>query len=323
MKLTLAPMQGLADPIMRDVLTRIGGIDEAVTEFVRVTDTLLPTRTFMRLCPELESGGLTRGGVPVSVQLLGSEPGWLAENAVRAAALGAPAIDLNFGCPAPAVNRHRGGAVLLDEPELIHVIVKAVRDAVPAGTPVTAKMRLGYADTARAFDCAHAIEAAGADLLTVHARTKVEGYKPPAHWHWIARLREAVSLPVVANGEVWTVDDWRSIREQSGCDAVMVGRGLVADPGLAGEIHAASRGDEPVPLSWVVLLPWLEDFFAQCRAEAEHYAVARLKQWLGQLKRRHPEAEAFFARIRTLREADAVAETLASARREEEEGAAA
>ncbi|KZE34589.1 tRNA dihydrouridine synthase [Crenobacter luteus] len=316
MKLILAPMQGLADPIMRDVLTRVGGIDEAVTEFVRVTDTLLPARTFLRLCPELRAGGKTRGGATVSVQLLGSEPGWLAENAVRAAALGAPAIDLNFGCPAPTVNRHRGGAVLLDEPELIHQIVKAVRDAVPAAVPVSAKMRLGYADTSRAFDCAHAIESAGAALLTVHARTKVEGYKPPAHWHWIARLREAVSLPVVANGEVWTVDDWRAIRAESGCDAVMVGRGLVADPGLAGQIRAAAQGVEGEPLAWPALLPWLEDFFALCRAEAEHYAVARLKQWLGQLKRRHPEADEFFACIRTLREAAAVADALAAARRE-------
>lgn len=306
MKLVLAPMEGLADPIMRDVLTRIGGLDECVTEFVRVTNNLLPSRTFYRLSPELKRGGVTRAGVPVSVQLLGSDPVCLAENAAKAAQLGAPAIDLNFGCPAPTVNRHRGGAVLLDEPELIHDIVRVVRAAVPAVIPVTAKMRLGNADKSRTFDCALAIESAGATHLTVHARTKVEGYKPPAHWDWIARIRDQVRLPVIANGEVWTVADWHAIRAASGCDMVMVGRGMVASPGLAGAIKANA---EALP-TWPVLLPWLNDFFAQCRAEAGNYAVARIKQWLGQLKRTYPEAQELFAELRAERDAEAVAQIL-------------
>jgi tRNA-dihydrouridine synthase C len=311
MKLVLAPMEGLADPIMRDVLTRMGGIDECVTEFVRVTSTLLPTKTFYRLSPELKRGGRTRSGAMVSVQLLGSDPVCLAENAAKAASLGAPAIDLNFGCPAPTVNRHRGGAVLLDEPELIYEIVKAVRVAVPAAIPVTAKMRLGYADASRAFDCAHAIESAGAAQLTVHARTKVEGYKPPAHWDWIARIRETVKLPLVANGEVWTVADWHDIRSVSGCDMVMIGRGLVASPWLASTIKA-DQAQQPSGLpDWQQVLPWLEDFFAQCRAEAGHYAVARIKQWLGQLKRTYPEAAELFALVRVEREPDVVANKLA------------
>ena len=131
MKIHLAPMEGLTDFHMRDVLTRIGGYDACVTEFVRVTDRLLPARTFLQACPELRMGGRTRAGTPVHLQLLGSEPEVLADNAALAAALGAPSIDLNFGCPAKTVNRHRGGAVLLDEPETVHAIVAAVRRAVP------------------------------------------------------------------------------------------------------------------------------------------------------------------------------------------------
>jgi tRNA-dihydrouridine synthase C len=311
MKLVLAPMEGLADPIMRDVLTRVGGIDECVTEFVRVTSNLLPARTFYRLSPELKRGGKTRSGVPVSVQLLGSDPACLADNAARAAELGAPAIDLNFGCPAPTVNRHRGGAVLLDEPELIHDIVRAVRAAVPSSTPVTAKMRLGYADKSRAFDCALAIESAGAARLTVHARTKVEGYKPPAHWDWLARIREQVRLPMVANGEVWTVADWHAIRAASGCDDVMIGRGLVASPGLANAIKASVAVPGAAVCGWDELRPWLADFFGQCRDEAGNYAVARIKQWLGQLKRTYPEAAELFARLRAEKDPAAVAQYLA------------
>ena len=131
-------MEGLLDFVLRDVLTRVGGIDRCVSEFIRVTDTLLPDKTYLRIVPELKNGGRTTAGVPVRAQLLGSDPVCLAENAARLAALGPEGIDLNFGCPAKTVNRHRGGAVLLDEPEVIHRIVSAVRRAVPAHLPVSA-----------------------------------------------------------------------------------------------------------------------------------------------------------------------------------------
>lgn len=305
MKLVLAPMEGLVDEAMRDVLTRVGGIDLCVTEFVRVTSALLPTRTFMRLAPELARGGKTRAGVTVRVQLLGSDPVCLAENAAKAASLGAPGIDLNFGCPAPTVNRHRGGAILLNDPELLFQIVQAVRAAVPAEIPVTAKMRLGYEDKSRALECARALEAGGAQELAVHGRTKVEGYRPPAHWDWIARIRDSVAVPVVANGEVWTLDDYRAIREQSGCDTVMIGRGLVACPDLALRIK---RQDAAAPMAWSEMQPWVLDLFLQCRVQSEdgRYPVARTKQWLGQLKRTWPEAGELFERIRRLTTPDEV-----------------
>ncbi|WP_174875230.1 tRNA dihydrouridine synthase [Vogesella oryzae] len=303
MKIVLAPMEGLVDDIMRDVLTRIGGIDLCVTEFVRVTNSLLPTRTFLRLAPELHNASSTRSGTPLRVQLLGSDIDWLAANAVRAAAMGASAVDLNFGCPAPTVNRHRGGAVLLKEPELLFKIVSAVRAAVPAATPVTAKMRLGYEDTSLTLACAQAIAGAGADELTVHARTKVEGYKPPAHWEWLARIREAVSIPVVANGEVWTPEDYRAIREVSGCETVMIGRGLVSAPDLALRIkHLQQFGEIPPQMAWESLLPWLLDLATQChlRAANGNYALSRTKQWLKLLRRNYREADEMFNEIKSV-----------------------
>ena len=129
MTLLLAPMEGLLDFVLRDILTRVGGVDRCVSEFIRVTNTLLPDRAFIRVVPELLNGGRTFAGVPVRAQLLGSDPVCLAENAARLAALGPDGIDLNFGCPAKVVNRHGGGAALLDDPELVAKIVAAVRRA--------------------------------------------------------------------------------------------------------------------------------------------------------------------------------------------------
>jgi len=251
----LAPMEGLADAPMRDVLTRIGGIDWCVSEFIRVTEGLLNVATIRRSVPESEHGWCTRAGVPVRPQLLGSDVRWMGENAALLASMGAPAIDLNFGCPAKTVNRHRGGAALLTEPELLREIVASVRAATPLHIPaVTAKMRLGLTDTSQTLECAQALADGGASEITVHARTKVEGYKPPAHWEWLASIREAVEVPVIANGEVWSTEDYRRIREVSGCNAVMIGRGLVRCPDLG--LRILQDTDEAV-LGWDELWPWL------------------------------------------------------------------
>ena len=152
MTLLLAPMEGLLDFVLRDVLTRVGGVDRCVSEFIRITGTLLPDKVFLRYVPELHHGGRTLAGVPVRAQLLGSDPVCMAENAARLAALGPEGIDLNFGCPAKVVNRHGGGAALLQEPERIATLVAAVRRAVPAHLPVSAKMRLGFNDASLALE---------------------------------------------------------------------------------------------------------------------------------------------------------------------------
>ena len=293
MLILLAPMEGLLDHSLRDTLTRVGGVDRCVSEFIRITDQLLPARVFTRVVPELLTGGRTAAGTPVRPQLLGSDPVCLAENAARLAELQPAGIDLNFGCPAPTVNRHRGGAVLLDEPDLVHAIVAAVRRAVPAHIAVSAKMRLGHRDDSRMLDCAHAIASAGASELVVHARTKLHGYRPPAYWDRIATIRAAVPISVVANGEVWTVDDARRCLAESGCDALMLGRGIVADPGLALALRGA------VAPAWTELLPLVAHFWQRiaCHVAPRHRA-GRLKQWLNLLRRRHPQAQAAFDTVR-------------------------
>lgn len=296
-RLILAPMQGLADFVLRGVLTRQARYDYCVSEFVRVTRSVLPPRTYERLCPELAQGSQTAAGTPMRVQLLGSDPGWLAANAERLVTLNPAGVDLNFGCPAPTVNQHRGGAVLLDEPELLHQIVCAVRKAVPATLPFSAKMRLGVKDSGRMLEAAQALVSGGIDELIVHGRTKLEGYRPPARWEAIAQIRDAVSVPVVANGEVWTAADYHRCREVSGCEDVMLGRGAVCDPLLPSRI----RGEADPVVYWDSLKPAVADFWQQVQLRVlPHHAPGRLKQWTVLLARSCGEAAAFHQSLRTL-----------------------
>ena len=310
MTLLLAPMEGLLDFVLRDVLTRVGGVDRCVSEFIRVTGTLLPDKVFYRYLPELHNGGRTLAGTPVRAQLLGSDPASMADNAAHLAALGPEGIDLNFGCPAKVVNRHGGGAALLQEPERIATLVAAVRRSVPAHVPVSAKMRLGFNDTSLAMECAQAMQAGGACEIVVHARTKLDGYRAPAYWEQIPALRAAVAIPVVANGDIWSVQDALRCRAVSGCSALMLGRGMVADPGLAWAIRAADGaplGTQPAPVQWPDLLPHLADFWRLvCRDLEPRQRAGRLKQWLNLMRRRFPEAEVAFQQVRTLTDEDAV-----------------
>lgn len=299
-RLLLAPMEGLLDARLRAVVTRTGDYDWCVSEFVRVTGSVLPARSFLKAAPELRAAARTPAGTAVRVQLLGSDPARLAENAARLLALGPAGIDLNFGCPAPQVNRHRGGAVLLAEPELLHAIAQAVSTAVAGRVPVTAKMRLGIRDTSLAIEAAQALAEGGAELLVVHARTRDQAYRPPAHWAWVARIASAVSIPVVANGEIWTLQDYLHCRAESGLADAMLGRGALADPFLAARIRALQQGREPVSRDdFDQVRPMLAEYWQRVRSEvAPRHAPGRLKQWLNLLQRSFPEAARLFAEVR-------------------------
>ncbi|MDO5542225.1 MAG: tRNA-dihydrouridine synthase [Acinetobacter sp.] len=306
MKLILAPMEGLTDPIMRDVLTSVGSFDWCVTEFIRVTDSILPDHIYHTYCPELLTNGKTAAGTPVHVQFLGNNPEMLAANAAKVAAMGVPAIDMNFGCPAKTVNRHRGGSVLLDEPEVVYELVKAVRDAVPAHIPVSAKMRLGYMDRNFMLENAHAIEDAGAAWVTVHARTKADGYTPPAFWDQLRPIREALKINVIANGEIWNNADAKQCQLESGCEDLMIGRGAVTTPDLTQCIRQNS--DLPL-LSWQDLLQ-LQIRFIHGPAKTEIGMLGRYKQWLGMMSKHYPEAKALWDEIKRLKKLDEIIEKL-------------
>ncbi|MBC8138243.1 MAG: tRNA-dihydrouridine synthase family protein [Fibrella sp.] len=293
--IVLAPMDGLTDAPMRAVQGEIGAFTFAVSEFVRVSATVVPKSVFYRQVPELHHGAMTPHGLPVQVQLLGGDAERMAQSALVACAAGATAIDINFGCPAPTVNTHDGGATLLKHPTRIREIVAAVRGAVPPAIPVSAKLRLGWDSTDAIFENAAMAAAGGADWLTIHGRTRAQGYKPPVLWENIAKVREQLSIPVVANGDIWTLAGFRRCRAETGCTHFMLGRGALADPFLTHAVAAeldihptnpslSPTDDDTARLDW---RPYLRRIMALTPlnadvppAKASFYLACRLKQWL-------------------------------------------
>ena len=285
--LILAPMEGLTDAPMRAVQGEVGAFTYCVAEFLRISTSIPGKRAFQRHVPELLTGGLTCNGLPVQVQLLGGDAGRMAESAAVACEAGANAIDINFGCPAPTVNQNDGGATLLKHPLRIREIVSAVRKAVPAHIPVSAKLRLGWDSLDAIQENADMAVEGGASWLTIHGRTRVQGYSPPAHWEPIGAVRERVPIPVVANGDIWSLADFRRCRDVTGCSQFMLGRGALANPLLShqiahelGLIEKAPAGHMTPDFDWAPYLRLLVDYALSIHAFRGRAILCRLKQWL-------------------------------------------
>ena len=307
MKLTLAPLEGVIDYLVRDLFTQIGGFDLCITEFLRVTQSLQPDRVFHKICPELRQGGKTKAGVPVRMQLLGQSPQYLSENANLAIELGSHGIDLNLGCPSKMVNSNKGGAVLLKEPETIYQIVSQMRKAIPNEQVFSVKIRLGWDDPTSVFEIADAIEQGGASELTIHARTKMDGYKADEiKWHLINEVKQKQSIKIIANGEVWQREDATQCQLMSGCDDLMIGRGVLAMPNLANVIKHDSA-----PLTYPELLTLLLDYSRyEIEGDKGQYYPNRMKQWMVYLKVQYPEIKTLFRELRILQTTDPIVELL-------------
>lgn len=292
--LVLAPMDGVTDHLMRTVLTSLMPFSLCVTEFVRVSGLVPPDHVLLREVPELGCGMRTPRGTPISLQILGGDPERMAATAARAVVLGARAIDINFGCPAPTVNRHDGGATLLKYPDRIEAIVRTVRSTVDRNVPVSAKLRLGWDDPRVILTNAERAARGGASWITIHGRTKMQGYTPPAYWRPIGDVRKALDIPVIANGEIWSLEDLQRCQEETGAIHFMIGRGVLAEPGLARECAAflglADTGNgvsacADRPELWLPVLDRLVTVGSEGGA-SERHLLSRLKQWLGYAHRR-------------------------------------
>jgi tRNA-dihydrouridine synthase C len=283
--LVLAPMEGVTDAPMRALQGASGAFTHAVTEYLRIGHSIPRRNAILRHVPELRNGGRTPTGLPVQVQLLGGDAGRMAEAAARVHEAGATAIDINFGCPAPTVNRHDGGATLLKYPCRIREIVGAVRAALPPTVPVSAKLRLGWEDVEDVFVNSAMAAEGGATWLTIHARTRTQGYAPPVYWPLIGRVHEQLRIPVIANGDIRAVADFRRCRDETGCRHFMLGRGAMADPRLAQRV-AVELGlplpyrDLARPIDWAWELRRLNDWSPGIFDGPPDKAVLRLKQWL-------------------------------------------
>lgn len=299
-KIVLAPMEGVADSLMRYLLTSINDYDFCITEFVRVVDSLVPRHIYKKICPEINHQCRTASGTPLRVQLLGQHPQWMAENAVRAIEMGSHGIDVNFGCPAKAVNKSKGGAVLLNEPEQIYQILLAIHSAIPNQQTLSAKIRLGFNDASKLDEIVSAISSANVKQLTIHARTKADGYRPPAYWHFIGDISSNYDLDIFANGEIWSALDAHTCINQSKTANIMLGRGALALPNLANVIKYSET-----PMSWQQLCSLLNTYSElELQGDKSFYFSSRLKQWLRYLRLQYSEAETLFNTIKRMKNRD-------------------
>ncbi|OUT70326.1 MAG: tRNA dihydrouridine synthase DusB [Synechococcus sp. TMED19] len=233
-----SPLAGVSDRVFRSLVRRWSDQALLFTEMVNATSLELGHGR-----AKVEELGTESG--PIGVQLFDHRPEAMAEAARRAEAAGAFLIDINMGCPVKKIAKKGGGSGLIREPQLAMRIVSAVAAAVQV--PVTVKTRLGWCGTdADPIGWCQQLQDAGAQLLTLHGRTREQGFKGQADWGAIAAVKQALSIPVIANGDINSPDDARRCLEQTGADGVMVGRGSMGAPWLVGQIDAALRG-RPVP----------------------------------------------------------------------------
>ncbi len=310
MRTFLAPMEGVIDYEMRDILTQRGGYHRCVTEFIRVNNQVLPEKVFLRFSPELNHGGMTSHGIPVYLQLLGGNPKFMGLNAARAQTLEPPGIDINFGCPSKTVTRNEGGSALLKEPARIGDIVTAVRDSVDPKIPVTAKIRLGFSSHDYLDEVADRIVSGGATELCIHARTREDRYKPPAYWSAVRQVADRISIPVIINGEIWSAEDAIQAQKQSGCNDIMLGRGALTCPDIAARIEAEHTGRNYEMISWGETLDIVIRYLNNSSNKHPRFTSNRLKQWLVFLQRHYPQAEALFQRVKRLKNRDEVFEQI-------------
>ncbi len=279
----LAPMEGVTDAPFRNFLTKLTKYDYCVTEFIRISNSIPRPARFIQKVPELKNNCKTEAGTLLQIQLLGGDTFNLTQSAINAVQAGAIAIDINFGCPAPVVNRHDGGANLLKSPKRIFEILNSIRKALPNHVAVSAKMRLGWDSTEPILENAKAAEDAGVNWITIHARTKAQFYKSPVHWDKISEVKKLLSIPIVANGDIWSFEDFLKCREITGCSHFMLGRGALANPMLATQINNYFKMPSNANVS--ISLDWLKTFnqYTSFNSKIIHnpnYSLRKMKQWI-------------------------------------------
>jgi hypothetical protein len=233
--LILAPMAGITDLSFRRIAKRFGA-DLVSTEMVSAEGLVrqkATTRFLLNSHPEEK---------PLAIQLFGSDPFVISEAARIAADEGADIIDLNMGCPVPKVLRQGAGAQLIRQPEKVRQVVKAVRRAV--SIPVTVKTRSGWSKSQiNILEVARAAEDGGADAITIHPRTAKEGFSGKADWYLIAEVKQAVSMPIIGNGDVTRPEQVHEMKQLTGCDGVMIGRGAMGNPWIFRQAKQFNRGE--------------------------------------------------------------------------------
>ena len=306
--LFVAPMAGVTDRPFRQ-LCRSFGAGYAVSEMVTSRRDLWHTlKTSRRANHDGEPG-------PIAVQIAGTDAAMMAEAAAYNIDHGAQIIDINMGCPAKKVcNKWAGSALMQDEPLALQIIEAVVAACTPRGVPVTLKMRTGWCQAQKnAVALARAAESAGVQMVTVHGRTREQGYKGAAEYQTIAAVKAALRIPVVANGDIDSPAKAREVLAVTGADALMVGRAAQGRPWIFREIaHFLTTGEQLAPplVAEVrrALLAHLEDHYA---LYGEFTGVRSARKHIGWYVRDLPGGEAFRAQMLTLESSQAQQQAVA------------
>jgi tRNA-dihydrouridine synthase B len=296
-RLFVAPMAGVTDRPFRQLCKQLGA-GYAVSEMVTSRKDLWHSlKTSRRANHEGETG-------PIAVQIAGTDAAMMAEAAAYNIDRGAQIIDINMGCPAKKVcNKWAGSALMQDEPLALQIVEAVVAACAPHGVPVTLKMRTGWrAEHRNAERIARAAESAGVAMLTVHGRTREQGYKGEAEYDTIAAVKAAVRVPVVANGDITSPEKAVAVLRHTGADAIMIGRAAQGRPWLFADIahYLATGTHRPTPLTreaqaW--LLAHLHDHYS---LYGEFAGVRTARKHIGWAVRALPGGEAFRTHMNTL-----------------------
>lgn len=234
-----SPLSGVTDKVFRRLVRRYAPDSMMYTEMVHASGL-----QYVRELPKIME--VDPNERPISIQLFDCRPTFLGEAAVMAVREGADTIDINMGCPVNKITKNGGGSSLLRDPEMAEAIVRAVVRAVEV--PVTVKTRIGWSDDdINILEFAKRMEDAGAQMMTIHGRTRAQGYNGKAKWEWIRRVKEILCIPVIANGDIFSVDSAVRCLEETGADGVMCSRGTLGYPFLVGEIDYFLKTGQELP----------------------------------------------------------------------------
>jgi nifR3 family TIM-barrel protein len=276
-------MEGVTNAPVRQVLASYGPVGLVCTEFVRISGEQI-SRPYLRRQVEKAPG------VPLSVQVMGNDPELMAEAGVVVAQAGADVVDLNLGCPTNTAVRKGVGAALLKDPQKLAVLLRTMRRSVPG--LLSAKLRAGFDTSDTALSNARLVEDAGLDFIAVHPRRRVDHYQGVADWRIIALIRRELRIPVVGNGDIWYAESALRMFEETGCDAVMLGRPALRNPWIFRQLSELLAGREPFRPSGADVVQHLKRLAESLGARAKdprHSAIGPLKEQLGYLCRAVPD----------------------------------
>lgn len=286
-------MEGVTNAAVREVLAGYGPVGLVCTEFVRISGGRI-SPTYLRRQVEKLSG------VPLSVQVMGNDPELMAEAGAVVAGAGADVVDLNLGCPTACAARKGVGAALLKQPALLERLLKTMRRGVPG--LLSAKLRAGFDTTDDALSNARLVQDSGLDYLAVHPRRRVDHYRGTADWRIVALIKRELSIPVVGNGDIWYAHSALQMFEQTGCDAVMLGRPALRNPWIFRQIDELLAGREPYRPTGADLAAHLLRLTQAlgCRDPGVGNPLGPLKEQLSYLCRSVPDGGALQRRLQRL-----------------------